>query len=173
MRRYLLTIVSLLALGVIARPADAQLSLGAQAAMLTALDDFSDEIALSGTFGLGGRVALTLPVLPIGAYGSGTYYFPSCGDIDCSYWSFSLGAKAGLPLVVVNPYITGGWQWRKLELDALDTDTENGAFVGLGVDFNLGVQLFLEGVWEFNDDIEDAPGVDTDPIVIKAGIMFR
>jgi len=43
---------------------------------------------------------------------------------------------------------------------------------GLGVQLNLGVSLFLEGIYEFNEELTGVPDFDTDPIVIKGGIMF-
>ncbi len=43
---------------------------------------------------------------------------------------------------------------------------------GLGVQLNLGVSLFLEGVYEFNDELTGFPNFDTDPIVIEGGILI-
>ena len=44
--------------------------------------------------------------------------------------------------------------------------------LGLGVEFNLGVSLFLEASWEFNEELTAMPDFDNDPIVIKGGITF-
>ena len=42
----------------------------------------------------------------------------------------------------------------------------------MGVQLNLGVSLFLEGSYEFNEGLIGVPDFDTDPIVIKGGVMF-
>jgi hypothetical protein len=159
----------------LAQPASAQISVGAQGAILTSYDDLTDtspsEIPdLAGSFGLGARVAFKPPVFPIGLVGQGVYYFPSG---DWSYLTYSLAAQFGLPLPMVTPYLIGGWQWRRASFDNA-SDTKNGAMVGLGVELNLGLALFLEGTMEFNDtDVPDGvTDFDDDPIVIKGGILL-
>ena len=149
------------ALAVFATPADAQLKFGAQLAMATGVSEAS---ALDGTFGLGGRAMVDPPLLPIGGFVSGTYYFPE-GDV--SYWTGTAAAQLRIPLPMVKPYVLAGWQLRGGE-----GDTQNGPVVGLGVQLDFMLSLFLEANFEFNEDIAALPDFDNDPIVIKGGILF-
>lgn len=174
MRRLLLTFSVALACMALAQPVDAQVKFGAQASVMTGLEDLSgttmENFDLNGTFGLGGRVAFQPPLLPVGAVAQGVYYFPS-GD-DFSYMTYSLAAQLRLPLPVVSPYAIGGWQWRRSSVADFPSTTESGPMVGVGVQLNLGVSLFLEGGFEFNDEVSTAPDFDNNPIVIQGGILF-
>jgi hypothetical protein len=163
MRRLIPTLFAAAALVALAQPAEAQLKYGLQGALLTGLDEVN---SLDGTIGVGPRVALQPPLLPVGVVGQAVYYFP---EGDLSYLTYSLAAQLRLPLPVVNPYVIGGWQWRRSSLNDV-SNTENGLMVGLGVQLNLALSLFLEGSMEFND----APsGVDADnSIVIKGGVLL-
>jgi hypothetical protein len=167
MRRLLLTLTVATASVALAQPADAQLPLkyGVQAAMSTSVDEAT---GLDGTFGLGARVALQPPVLPIGVVAQGVYYFPD-GDFD--YLTYSLAGQLRLPLPLVSPYAIAGWQWRRTSAGGT-SDTQNGPMVGVGAQLNLGITLFLEGSMEFNDIPEGSPDFDNDPIVIKGGILL-
>ena len=150
-----------------ANAVDAQLNYGIQGAMITSLEETGSLGALDGQFGVGGRVGFNAPLFPIGVYGSGTYYFPDDAVLaDLRYYTLSLGARLGIPLVIIQPYAVGGWQWRTSKVADFDSSTESGAFVGLGVALK---KLFVEGSIEFNDEI---PTIDTTPVVIKAGFTF-
>lgn len=162
MRRFVFAMSAVLALAVMAVPADAQLKFGAHVAMISGLAEANQ---LQGEFGFGARAGLELPALPVGVYGSATYFMPDCDD--CTYWTGSLFAKAGLPLPV-SPYLLGGVQRRAAEVGGLE-NAENGFFVGVGV--GLGA-LFLEGAVEFNEDDPMFPNIDNDPIVFKAGFTL-
>ncbi len=173
MRRMLLTLSTVFALVALTAPAEAQFNFGAQGAVITSVDDLraflSGAAKLSGTFGLGARAAFQPPVLPIGVVAQGVYYFTDAADYD--YLTYSLAAQYRISTPLVSPYALGGWQWRRTSTGGT-SNTENGAMFGLGVQLNLGVSLFLEGVYEFNDELTGVPDFDTDPIVIKGGIMF-
>ena len=173
MRRLLLTLSMAMAGIALAHPVDAQIKFGAQAALLTGLEDLEgttlENFDLNGTLGLGARVALQPPLLPVGAVAQGVYYFPE-GE-DFSYMTYSLAAQLRLPTPMVSPYAIAGWQWRRSEAGGV-SETENGAMLGAGVQLNLGVALFLEGSFEFNDEIEGATDFDNNPFVIKGGVMF-
>ena len=171
MRRLLQILCVAAALVALAQPAEAQFKFGLQGAVMTGLEDVSNiptATDYNGTFGVGPRVAFQPPLLPIGVVGQGVYYFP---EGDESYMTYSLAAQLRLPLPMVNPYAIGGWQWRRTSLDDL-SNTENGPMVGIGVQLNLPVAVFLEGTFEFNDEIEAAPDFDNNPIVIKGGVML-
>jgi len=168
MRRLLLTLTVAVASVALAQPASAQIPVkfGVQGAMMTAV---SDVPALDGTFGLGARVALQPPVLPIGVVGQFNYYFPDC--TDCGYQTYSLAAQLRLPLPMVSPYAIGGWQWRRTSAGSI-SDTADGPMVGIGVQLNLGLAIFREGSMEFNDVPDGVPDFDNDPIVIKGGVLL-
>jgi len=168
MRRLLLTLTVAVASVALAQPASSQIPIkfGVQGAMMTAV---SDVPALDGTFGLGARVALQPPVLPIGVVGQFNYYFPDC--TDCGYQTYSLAAQLRLPLPMVSPYAIGGWQWRRTSAGSI-SDTADGPMVGIGVQLNLGLAIFLEGSMEFNDVPDGVPDFDNDPIVIKGGVLL-
>lgn len=171
MRRSILLFSVAAAWLTLAQPTHAQLKYGVEGVVMTGLQDLSTQTpavpSLNNTFGLGARVALQPPLLPIGAVAQGVYYFP---EGDWSYMTYSLAAQLRLPLPVLSPYAIGGWQWRRTSLADV-AGTESGAMVGLGVQLNLGVALFVEGSVEFNDEI--APGVSPDnSIVIKGGVLL-
>lgn len=172
MRRLVLILTVAAASVALVRPASAQIPLkyGVQAATQTSIDKASNLGALDDSFGLGARVALQPPLLPVGLVGQGVYYFPDC-SVDCSYLTYSIAAQLRLPLPMVSPYAIGGWQFRRISSSG-DSDTTDGPMVGLGVQLDLGVSLFLEGSMEFNEVPQGAPDLDNDPIVIKGGILL-
>jgi hypothetical protein len=169
MRRLLLTLTVAVASVALAQPASAQLPVkfGVQAAMQTSVDEATE---LDGTFGLGARVALQPPLLPIGLVAQGVYYFPELDGF--SYLTYSAAAQLRLPLPLVSPYAIGGWQFRRTSIDGVGSDTADGPMIGLGVQLDLGLSLFLEGTMEFNDLPDGVPDFDNDPIVIKGGILL-
>lgn len=176
MRRVLLTLSAALVLAVFTNPVDAQLKFGAHGAMITGLDQVlvngTDVNAIDGTVGIGGRVMLDPPLFPLAVVGSYTKYFP---DGDGSAWTGTLAAQLRIPLPIVKPYVTGGWQMRP---EVVDGVSANGPMVGLGVQVDLGLSLFLEGTFELSSELDpaDLPGLaaalDQNRIVIKGGLMF-
>jgi hypothetical protein len=175
MRRVLLTLGAALVLAVFVNPVDAQLKFGAHGAVITGLDEVlvggTDINAISGTFGLGGRVMLDPPLFPVALVGSGTYYFTD--DAVGSFKTLTVAAQLRIPLPIVKPYATGGWQIRSAE----GADSESGPVIGAGVQLDLGLSLFLEGTFEMSDEIPTTvtgltTAVDTNRIVIKGGLMF-
>ena len=171
MRPMPLMIATTFVLVALAAPADAQFSFGAQGAVITGVGDLSTISPgapdLNSTFGLGARVVFQAPVLPIGLVGQGTYYFPDADD----YSTYSLAARLRLSLPLISPYGLGGWQWRRTSTGGTSS-TESGAMIGVGVELNFGVSLFLEGTYEFTEELTGNPDFDNNAIVIKGGIMF-
>ena len=167
MRRLLLTLSVAVACVALAQPVDAQFKFGIQGAAITSLDD----PILEGTVGAGARLMLDPPLFPLALVGSGVYYFPDCGATDCNDWTASIAAQLRLPAPVISPYVLGGWQIRRSEERGISSD-ESGPLVGIGVQLNFGLSLFLEGTMEFRDEITGTPDIDTDPIVIKGGILI-
>ena len=166
MRGILLTLSTVFALVVLPAPADAQFNLSAQGALITSVDTLSN---LSNAYGLGARVGFKAPLFPIGVLGQGVYYFPD--GTDFSYSTYSIAARYAFPSPVISPYGLGGWQWRRTTSGGA-SNTENGAMLGIGVELNFGVSLFLEANWEFHEEVPGMPDFDNSPIVIKGGITF-
>lgn len=172
MRRVLPILTVAILAATLAQPVEAQFKYGVQGATMAGLEDVSGiptASSLNGTFGIGARAAFQPPLLPVGVVGQGVYYFP---EGEGSYMTYSLAGQLRLPLPVVNPYAIGGWQWRRTSVDGFPSNTENGPMVGVGVQLNLAVAVFLETTMEFNDEIPDAPDFDVNPIVIKGGVML-
>lgn len=175
MRRLLLTATTLVALAAMASPAAAQLKIGVHGATITSLGEVTNNTEtfdLSGDFGLGGKLMFDFPMLPIALIAGGEYYFPDCGTVDCSYYSALVGANLYLPLPVIKPYLTGGLQYRKLDLNVAGTEGDSGAVVGLGVQLDFMISVYLEGMFEFYSDDPMVPDFDNDPITIKGGILI-
>lgn len=169
MRRLLLTASVAVACATLAQPAQAQFQFGAQGAALTGLQVATGATTvadLDATYGLGGRVMFSppIPVLSLSLVGQGVYYFPDNGD----YMSYGIGARFGLGLPVITPYVIGGWQWRKN-----DVTTENGITAGAGVQLGVGLPIFLEATFEIGEDIPAGlPDYDNTALVIQAGVLF-
>ena len=166
MRGILLTLSTVFALVVLPAPADAQFNFSAQGALITSVDTLS---SLSNAFGVGARVGFKAPLFPIGVLGQGVYYFPD--GTDFSYSTYSIAARYAFPSPMISPYGLGGWQWRRASSGGA-SNTESGAMLGIGVELNLGVSLFLEANWEFHEEVTGMPDFDNNPIVIKGGITF-
>ena len=173
MRRLLLTASVAAVCAVSARPVDAQFTYGIQGAAMTGLEvptSTTTVAELDATYGIGGRVMFSppIPVLSLSLVGQGVYYFPENGD----YMSYGIGARFGLGLPVITPYLIGGWQWRRSG-DGTNTTTENGLTAGAGVELNFGVNVFLEGTVEIGEDIPAGlPDYDNTALVIQAGVLF-
>ncbi len=173
MRRLLLTVTAVFAFTMAGAPAEAQFSYGAQGSLITSVDNLGDFLAgaadLSGTYGLGARVAFDAPALPIGLVGQGVYYFTDVDDYD--FMTYSVAAQFRISIPVISPYALAGWQWRRTSTGGA-SNTENGAMIGIGLQLHLGISVFLEGTFEFNEEFPTLPDFDNDPIVIKGGIMI-
>ncbi len=172
MRRLILTASVAIACATMAQPVDAQFQFGVQGAYLTGLEEVTGGGDLNGTMGVGGRVQFSppIPALSIGIVGQGVYYLPDCGGGDCSYMTYGLGAKVGLGLPMISPYVIGGWQWRRSG-NGTTTSTETGATAGVGVQLGM-VPVFVEATMEFNEEISTAPDFDVNPLVIQAGVLI-
>jgi len=171
MRRLLLSVSVAAAVLAVAQPAEAQFRFGAQGAMITSIDEIEDAPSLNNKLGIGPRIVFQPPAFPIGFVAEGLYYFPDDAGFDFSYYTYSLNGTFSLPFPTISPYAIAGWEWRRTSFGD-DSDTQNGAVLGLGVTLNLGVSLFLEGSYAFTDDIDLDEDFDNKPLIIKLGIMF-
>jgi hypothetical protein len=172
MRRSLLVLGSAFALAVAASPVSAQFKVGIHGAALTGLQTVitagtTATIAdANATYGLGARLMLDPPLFPVAVVGSATYYFP---EGDGSYYEGTLAGQLRLPLPIVKPYVTGGYQVKK----ASGGDSDTGFMAGIGLQLDFMMSFFLEGTFEFNEDVTvGTAALDTTPLVIKGGIMF-
>lgn len=176
MRRFSFVFSAVAALAVFAIPADAQIKFGAHGAVITGLDEVliaGEQVGVpSGTFGLGARAMIDPPLLPVALVASGTYYFD---DGDESVWTGTLAGQLRIPLPIVKPYVTAGYQIRP---DDAAGNSQKGFMIGAGLQLDLAVSVFLEGGFEIGKDIEvaDLPGLtealDTNRLVVKGGVMF-
>lgn len=162
MRRSACVLNALCALATVVGSADAQMRIGGHVAKVVSLDELASP---GGDFGVGGRVGVELPLLPIGVYGSATHYFP-----ETSYWTGSVFGKVGLPIPLVSPYGILGVQ-RKMSqiLEEGGHPRTAGFFVGLGLEV---ASLFFEGSLEFSKDETRLPRVATDLLTFKGGFVI-
>jgi hypothetical protein len=113
--------------------------------------------AFAGSFGLGARAGVDVPILPVQVVGVGEYFFPDCGAGDCGLKGASLEANVALPLPILAPYVSLGWAWR--ELDPVTEDpsvNDSGPTVGLGTRLGLGsLAPFFEARYEFVEAPEE------------------
>jgi hypothetical protein len=148
--------------------AEAQLvRFGAHLPIATSLgggDDLTNSSA-----GIGGRIGLEAPLFPLSFWGTVDYMFPS-GD-GTSYQNFALDANFALPIPLLEPYVTGGYQARRFD-DGEVGDTYHGWTLGGGIRFSFIVNAFLEARREFyGDDEQDLVG-DDDQWLIRLGLIF-
>jgi opacity protein-like surface antigen len=128
-----------------------------------------------GSAGIGGFLALDLPMAPLSIRAAGERFFPDCGaDVDgvelegCAFWGFSLDANLDvLPLPVVSPYLSAGFVYRYLDpSDIVAGEEETGVAVGAGASFELGgLGAFAEARYEFIELPEEQ-------FVVRAGLFF-
>ena len=176
MRRFSCVLSAVAALAIFALPADAQIKFGAHGAAITGLEDAIGAagdlgVPVESTFGLGGRAMLDPPLLPVALVGSATYYF---AEGDESVWTATLAGQFRIPLPIVKPYVTAGYQIRPEDVGG---ESQNGFMLGAGLQLDLAVSVFLEGGFEFGEEIPSGVGglteaLDTNRFVVKGGIMF-
>lgn len=175
MKRFMSVLGALVALAVATNSADAQLKFGVHGAAIASVDEVlvsgQNVNVPSGTYGVGARAMIDPPLMPVALVGSYTYYFPEDGDL----WTATLAAQLRLPLPVVKPYVTAGYQLRPEDLGG---NSQNGFMVGAGLQLDFMLSLFLEGGFELGNEIDPADisgltdAVDTNRIVLKGGILF-
>ena len=147
--------------------AEAQLAFGVHAPMATSIgggDDLQD-----AAFGIGGRIGLQPPVLPVSFWGTVDYFFP--GGEDTSYQNFALDGNFILPIPLLSPYVTGGYTARRFD-DGSGSDTHHGWTAGVGVNFSFIVNAYLEARREFIGGDDDAVVGDDDQWLVRLGLTF-
>jgi hypothetical protein len=137
--------------------AEAQVSFGPQVSYNSEIEEF----------GVGARLELSLPALPISFYGSGDYVL-----LDDTFLDFAVGAKYALTLPgsPLAPYFGAGvthQRWN-LEVGGVDFDADDTGFhvaAGLGLGGVMPIGAFIEGRYLIMSDFENQ-------FVINLGILF-
>ena len=167
-RTFALALALILAGALAPKAAEAQLAFGAHVAHATEFED--------GVFGLGAKVGIDPPLLPLAFYAGVDYFFPDCEGLDgCGYQTFNLDANwTLLPMPVVDVYLSGGLTVRRVSVEGTvlgfavdESTTATGFSAGAGVAFNFILGAFVEARQEFFGD-EDG-GNQT---VIRLGLLF-
>jgi len=126
-------------------PAAAQVSYGVH--VVEARDAFE------GARGIGARVGVKVPFLPVSAFATGEYFRPDCGPASgCGLSGVSLDLNYALiPMLPVSPYLTGGYTRRRFDPGAGgEVSTPEGIHVGAGLAAGLaGYGVFGEARYEF------------------------
>ncbi|MEJ2539566.1 MAG: outer membrane beta-barrel protein [Gemmatimonadota bacterium] len=120
------------------------------------------------SFGIGGRIGAEIPLFPLSIWGVADYMFPD-GD-GTSYQNFGVDINLRLPIPLLQPYATGGYQARRFD-DGEVSDIYNGFTLGGGVRFSFIVNAFLEARHEFYGDDEVRVG-DDNQWLIRVGLTF-
>lgn len=131
--------------------------------------------SFGGTNGFGAGLGVSLPLLPLEVFGTGTLFRPDCSGCELKGWS--LGVKFTVfPLPVLKPYVTLGRTWRDLEDPSLSQVTDDvGLFAGAGLEIGLpgvGAGIFAEGRYEF---LTEPAGLDQDlkQWTLRAGLVVH
>jgi hypothetical protein len=121
---------------------------------------------LGGANGIGGRVAVGLPVVPLGAALSGDLFFPDCGDdVDCAYRAASLDVHFRMmPASPLTPVLLGGYAVRWVDDGTGSTAQRSGVGVGVGLELGLALGAYAEARYEFVDP--------EDQLVLRVGVLF-
>ncbi|MFO7895279.1 MAG: outer membrane beta-barrel protein [Longimicrobiales bacterium] len=145
MKRLLIAAFAVLMAGALAQPAQAQVQFGAQA---NYADDFDFGIGARAQFDLGSMFELEGAMASLKGVVSGDFYFPDCGDLDCSY--MEINGNALYPIEMegdLAPYVGGGLNIARFSADYTDpfsgtTSSSSDTDVGLnalgGANFDLG-----------------------------------
>ena len=139
-------------------PAYGQVGIGAH--MARAADAFG------GSLGLGLRVQLGVPLVPVSLAVNGEYFFADCPANDCSLYGTTFDLNYALPIPLLQPWVGVGWSVRELKVAGRQT-TERGLNFGVGAQFRLtGVRPFVDVRYEL------APAPEKQ-YVMRIGLMVR
>jgi hypothetical protein len=122
--------------------------------------------AFGGTTGVGARVGLGLPALPIQLLAGVEYYFPGCSGA-CGFQGLSVDGNVSLPFPFLAPYATGGWVLRRYDPpDEVEAETFSGVHLGVGIGAGIaGARVFGEARYEFVEAPERQ-------LVLRAGFII-
>lgn len=135
MKKLLIAVCTVLAVGVMAIPAEAQVQFGPQ---LSYADDFDFGIGARAQFDLGSAVDEGGTFGDLRGVVSFDYFFPDCELGDCSY--IEINGNALYPFDVegeVEPYVGAGVNIARVSVEDV-SDTEVGLNALGGINFGLG-----------------------------------
>ena len=140
--------------------AAAQVGLGAHYAHLAD--------AFGGTAGAGARVTFGLPLLPFSAAVNGEYFFPPCGNRDCTLRGVTADLNFSLPTPGFRTWFGVGWSVRQVDLDEFARRrTERGLNIGVGAEVGaVAFRPYLDVRYEFADAPEEQ-------LLLRVGLMLR
>lgn len=117
--------------------------------------------------GVGARLRVGAPLLPVSLALNGEWFFPDCGGSDCSLKGLTLDANYALTVPLVQPFVGVGWSVRQNTVDG-QTSTKRGLNVG------VGVALALKSVRPFVD-IRYRPSkiFSGNPYAVRIGLMIH
>lgn len=101
---------------------------------------------LGGQYGGDLRVWIEPPFTPVGVYLGTDYYLADCPE-DCSLWGWRAGGYLHWGLPVLQPYLTGAYVVRELDLDGRRSGNV-GLAMGIGARLTQPIELFAEASWE-------------------------
>jgi len=149
-------------------PARAQFSYGGH--LVEARDAFG------GARGLGARAGVSVPLLPVRAYGSAEYFRPDCGPLErCGFSGVSLDLNyAILPLPLVSPYLTGGLVMRRVDPAPADASGEGGegAFTDRGMHLGVGMTAGVSGFRLFGEARYEFVQAPERQFVVRIGLLL-
>jgi len=149
-------------------PAGAQLSYGGH--VVEARDAFG------GARGLGARVGVSVPLLPLRAYGTAEYFRPDCGPLDrCGLSGVSLDVNyAILPIPLLSPYLTGGVVARRVHPGpaAADLSGDGEAFSDRGVHLGVGITAGAAGFRLFGEARYEFVRAPERQVVMRIGLLL-
>ena len=167
-RRYIGAILMIVALSSPA-PVEGQVGLGFHGS-------FSNTLANSGSFGVGGNV--TLPMFSVFSLSnlkimaSGDYFFPDCGRLDCDFTEW------GLHLVLAETaaeYATEGYLGAGLIYQVIserEGDSPPVRTTDFGVSAILGVRLFIESFLDPFVEVHYERLTDLNHWLVSAGLQI-
>jgi hypothetical protein len=139
-----------------ASPATAQVGFGAHYAR--AADAFN------GTTGIGARLTLSAPLVPVSGAANAEYFFTDCDECGLSGATFE--ANFHLPLPFLRPWAGVGYAIRRVEVAGV-TNTRKGYTAGVGAELSfLRIKPFVELRYEFIDAPEHQ-------VFTRIGLTYR
>lgn len=140
-------------------PARAQVSAGGY--FVRTLDPFGE------SDGVGGRLEIGAPLLPVSLALNGEWFFPDCGGSDCSQKGLTIDANYTVAVPLVQPFVGVGWSIRQSKVDG-QTATKRELVVGVGV--ALALKSFRPFV-----DVRYRPSkiFSGNPYAVRLGLMIH
>jgi len=117
--------------------------------------------------GVGARLQVGAPLVPVSLVLNGEWFFPDCGTSDCSLKGLTLDANYALAVPLLQPYVGVGWSVQQHTL-AGQTSTKRGLNLG------VGIVLALKSIRPFVD-VRYRPSkvFSGNPYALRIGLMIH